>query len=203
MLLYSALSPRPFKTIRLRPRQPGCRGCSGAPSNVVLDKQTFGNVLADIKALEGDYVEFCGDLGGTPNPVSTGMFLGEPGSRVNARDLQNALASAPETSETPFIIIDTRPPTEFEICSIPESINVPLAQLLKQPKDYLPLHPTRTFVVCRLGNDSQIAARALREALVMEDGLQAGDERKPHQVVDIIGGLRAWTKEVDPSFPVY
>ncbi|KAG8751758.1 Urmylation protein, partial [Ceratobasidium sp. 428] len=199
MLLYSALSPRPFKTIKLRSRQAGCRGCSGTPLDVALDKQTFTNILAEIKPLENDYTEFCGDSGGTPDPVNTGMFAGEPGSRVNALDLQNALAVTPETSRTPFTVIDTRPPTEFEICSIPESINVPLAQLLKRPKDYLPLQPSRVYVVCRLGNDSQIAARALREALTE----QASDEHKFHRVVDIIGGLRAWTREVDPTFPVY
>ncbi|KAG9082562.1 Urmylation protein [Ceratobasidium sp. UAMH 11750] len=203
MLLYSALSPRPFKTIKLRPRQPGCRGCSGTPSDVASDEPTFSNILADIKPLEDDYIEFCGDLGGISDPVSTGMFRGEPGSRVNAADLQSALASTPDALATSLTIIDTRPPTEFGICSIPESTNVPLTELLKRPKDYLPLRSSRIFVVCRLGNDSQIAARALREALLEQDAPQAVDKPRSYQIVDIIGGLRAWAKDVDPSFPVY
>jgi adenylyltransferase and sulfurtransferase len=42
-----------------------------------------------------------------------------------------------------------------------------------------------------LGNDSQIAADALR-------GLSSGTG-----IVDLIGGLRAWIKHVDPNFPLY
>ena len=51
--------------------------------------------------------------------------------------------------------------------------------------------PTETYLVCRLGNDSQIAADALRSAGI------AG------VVKDLVGGLRAWSAEADPDFPVY
>ncbi|QRV74736.1 adenylyltransferase and sulfurtransferase MOCS3/UBA4 [Ceratobasidium sp. AG-Ba] len=204
MLLYSALSPRPFKTIKLRPRQPGCRGCSGTPLAKKRGDQTLPNVLADIKHLEDDYIEFCGDVNGTPDPVNRGMIVGEPGSRVHALDLQTALSQSLNSSGPPPNIIDTRPPTEYGICSIPGSTNIPLAQLLKNPDVHLPSQPSRTFVVCRLGNDSQIAARALRDALVARKGTsEMGDEITAHRVVDVIGGLRAWAKEVDPTFPVY
>ena len=50
--------------------------------------------------------------------------------------------------------------------------------------------------VCRLGNDSQLAADALRSAAV--DSEKSGTE-----VVDLVGGLRSWTLNVDPQFPVY
>jgi hypothetical protein len=88
MLLYTALSPRPFKTIRLRPRQLGCRGCPAAPPTASLDKLSFSNILADIKTLEDDYNEFCGDLEGTTgpeDPLRSGMNPGEPGTRVNVQ----------------------------------------------------------------------------------------------------------------------
>jgi adenylyltransferase/sulfurtransferase len=82
--------------------------------------------------------------------------------------------------------------------------DVPLAELLKTPEQYLPLQGCRTFIVCRLGNDSQVAARALREAFVTKHGLSGTDEGQlVHQVVDVTGGLRAWTRDVDPSFPIY
>jgi len=56
--------------------------------------------------------------------------------------------------------------------------------------------PRKTVVVCRLGNDSQTAAAALTAAL---------HKRTPDcdPICDIIGGLRAWSKDVDPNFPVY
>ncbi|KAG9099973.1 Urmylation protein [Ceratobasidium sp. 370] len=170
---------------------------------MALDKPAFSNMLADIKPLEDDYVEFCGDLGGTPDPVNTGMFPGEPGSRVNALDLRNALVSTSGTSATPLTIIDTRSPTEFGICSIPESTNIPLAQILKRPDHYLPSRPSKIFVVCRLGNDSRIAAHALRRTVLEQQDLSQADGHRSHQVVDVIGGLRAWARDVDPSFPVY
>lgn len=50
---------------------------------------------------------------------------------------------------------------------------------------------TPVFVVCRLGNDSQIAAQALREVVPTLD------------IRDIIGGLQAWSRDVDPEFPIY
>jgi adenylyltransferase/sulfurtransferase len=49
------------------------------------------------------------------------------------------------------------------------------------------------YVICRLGNDSQIAAEALRSV--------GSDEVRV--VRDIVGGLRAWSREVDSQFPVY
>jgi adenylyltransferase/sulfurtransferase len=48
-----------------------------------------------------------------------------------------------------------------------------------------------TYIVCRLGNDSQVAATALRQTS------QSG------AVFDVRGGLVAWSKHVDVSFPVY
>ena len=57
----------------------------------------------------------------------------------------------------------------------------------------LPGAGTQTYVICRLGNDSQIAADALRSTNACRGGV----------VKDLIGGLRAWTRDVDPRFPVY
>ena len=87
MLLYTALSPRPFKTIKLRPRQPACRGCSGAFPKLSSQSETVLSLLNDIESLEKDYAEFCGDLPGNAeldDPVQTGMRSGEPGNRIKA-----------------------------------------------------------------------------------------------------------------------
>ena len=46
------------------------------------------------------------------------------------------------------------------------------------------------YVVCRRGNDSQRAVAALRRA-----GISHG--------VDVVGGMEAWARDVDPSFPTY
>lgn len=107
------------------------------------------------------------------------------------------------------MLVDVRPKTEFGICHLPGSlsridlhhppcivhnfhIGVPLPQLLADPSAHLPPNVSSKIVVlCRLGNDSQIAAEALREFNPLYD------------VTDVVGGLRAWAKNVDPQFPVY
>jgi len=91
-------------------------------------------------------------------------------------------------------IIDVRPKTEFGICHLPLSIHVPLQDIVNNPDDHVSgVSAPETYVVCRLGNDSQIAAEALRSV-----------HHDPSFVIkDLVGGLRAWSRDVDPHFPVY
>ena len=49
------------------------------------------------------------------------------------------------------------------------------------------------YVVCRRGNDSQVAVRSLKEKLK--------DCAIP--IKDIKGGLTAWAKQIDTSMPIY
>ena len=49
------------------------------------------------------------------------------------------------------------------------------------------------YVICRKGNDSQIAAMKLKERLA----------RHSVEIKDIKGGLKSWSKQVDSSFPDY
>jgi adenylyltransferase/sulfurtransferase len=63
---------------------------------------------------------------------------------------------------------------------------------MTQPERCLSAEPNMDYyLICRLGNDSQIAAQALRGV----DGDRV--------IKDVIGGLRAWSNQVDPKFPVY
>ncbi|CAE6435304.1 unnamed protein product [Rhizoctonia solani] len=208
MLLFTGLSPRPFRNIKLRPRQSECPGCS-----TLLQGLLVSELMADVAPLEDSYNQYCniGDSRIPDDPISAGARDGEPGTRVKASVLKEALISATANPTISLTIIDTRPPTEFGICSISGSVNVPLSLLLKAPESYISIS-TRTFVVCRLGNDSQVAARALRSALrAKEDDTQEKLDNVPgrvpsassHRIVDVIGGLRAWAQEVDQSFPIY
>lgn len=71
--------------------------------------------------------------------------------------------------------------------------DIPLTDLVANPEHHFLKSDTAQslYIVCRLGNDSQIAANALRDA---------GCNSK---VVDVIGGLKAWAKNVDNTFPIY
>lgn len=55
------------------------------------------------------------------------------------------------------------------------------------------------YFLCRRGNDSLVSALALRKALQEVDP----ENSRNWQINDVIGGVRAWSKEVDPFFPVY
>lgn len=73
------------------------------------------------------------------------------------------------------------------------SADIPLKEILSHPENIISENTdgTELYVVCRLGNDSQIAAQALRQA---SNGTI---------VKDVIGGLRAWSAQIDPEFPIY
>lgn len=53
-----------------------------------------------------------------------------------------------------------------------------------------------TVFICKKGNDSLLAARALRKRI-------DGGEGDGGRVRDVRGGLVAWAKDVDPDFPLY
>ncbi|KAJ7702413.1 hypothetical protein B0H17DRAFT_923597 [Mycena rosella] len=172
LLLFSALGSPPFRSIKLRSRKPTCPACGNSEQKV-----------GEIKKI--DYVQFCG--GPTPDWGSLGLLAGDPDHRISVKDFGKAL----EADGDDVLIIDVRPPTEFGICSLPGSINVPLNELTANPNACLAKR--QMFIICRLGNDSQIAASSLRETKHGEECV----------VRDVIGGLRAWTRHVDPTFPVY
>lgn len=48
------------------------------------------------------------------------------------------------------------------------------------------------FVVCRRGNDSQLAVKRFNDA-----------GEKEIKAKDIVGGLHSWAELIDQSFPVY
>ncbi|KAG8835725.1 Urmylation protein [Serendipita sp. 399] len=178
LIMFTALGSTPFRKIKRHPRDPHCLACGSE-----------GQKIAKINDM--DYVQFCG--GQVPDWEKHGLEEGSPGNRIRAKEFNDILKGKPALS-----IIDVRPRTEYNICKLPESINIPLNDLLGDPSSYLPQDPTtETYVLCRLGNDSQIAAEALRGIARASSG-SAGAVVK-----DIIGGLRAWSKEVDAQFPVY
>ncbi|KAH0833159.1 Rhodanese-like domain-containing protein [Lanmaoa asiatica] len=172
LILFSAMSMPPFRTIKLRARKPTCAACG-------VDGQRLGAMH------ETDYIAFCGGHG--PDWQARGLASGNPGDRISAQELHKR-----RESQERCVLLDVRPKIEFGICHLPGSLSVPLPRLLADPSAYvLPNVTSKIVVLCRLGNDSQIAADALREFNSLLD------------VKDVIGGLRAWAKDVDPQFPVY
>lgn len=107
-----------------------------------------------------------------------------------------------------YLLIDVREKVQYDLCSLGGSINVPFSVLqgMQRPAqdsenvgkkpEWLPEafpDDAPIYIVCRLGNDSQVATRKLRDLGVGKDRF----------IGDISGGLRMWKKQVDPSWPEY
>ena len=86
------------------------------------------------------------------------------------------------------ILLDVRVSHQFEICALPGATNIPLAQLSARLDELREMEII--YVMCRRGIASVRATQLL---------LDAGF----NNVRNIVGGLDAWQKEVDPSLPMY
>ena len=79
-------------------------------------------------------------------------------------------------------------------------LDIPLSEAVANPEGLRARSATSeasslTVFVCRLGNDSQIAADAVRQL--------KGSQTSTGEIVDLVGGLRSWANDVDSQFPVY
>jgi adenylyltransferase/sulfurtransferase len=210
--IFSAYSTPPFRTIRLRSRRANCAVCSDQGS-VTLDSLRNGST---------DYVQFCGSAN-PPQLLSPEERISAV--EYQPLHLRSAMSPATgpasklpshHSPTQPFTLIDVRDKVQFDICNLENSINVPISTILTEKKkeeasneeskdihwpSWLPPDVAAAdsrspiYVVCRLGNDSQLAVRKLKEL-----GLDQGGKRF---IGDIRGGFKAWKAEVDPEWPEY
>lgn len=86
-------------------------------------------------------------------------------------------------------IIDVREPREHEIGTIPGARLIPLGQVVSRMGE---IDPARETVVhCKMGGRSARAIQALTAA-----GFEG-------RLVNLVGGILAWSNDVDPSVPKY
>ncbi|ATY59799.1 Molybdenum cofactor [Cordyceps militaris] len=167
--------------------------CSAPRDDCVACSATEGALTLAQMQSSLDYVQFCG----VAQPV---RLLG-PAERIAAAEYARIAANR---AASPHLLIDVRDKEHFDLSSIPGSVNVPIRQFMRPAPadapeaapDWMPAdlpHSAPIYVVCRVGNDSQVAAQKLKEL-----GLDREGERF---VGDIDGGLRAWRKDVDPTLP--
>ncbi|WZY75784.1 hypothetical protein YC2023_022168 [Brassica napus] len=181
MLLFDALSAR-IRIVKIRGRSSQCTVCG---DNSSFNKQQFRDF---------DYEDF------TQFPLFAGPLNILPQeSRITSKEFKEIL----EKKER-HVLLDVRPAHHYKIVSLPDSLNIPLANLearldeltlaLKEKEEWHASTGSCTnpslYVVCRRGNDSQRAVEYLRES--------GFDTAK-----DIIGGLEAWARDVNPNFPTY
>jgi len=82
-------------------------------------------------------------------------------------------------------LIDVRDRTQFEICHLPNSTNIPFSRFTDDAESALAWvsREKPVFVVCRFGNDSQLAVNAMKSL-----------EQNFSNVKDLKGGLHAWAE---------
>ena len=86
-------------------------------------------------------------------------------------------------------IVDVREANEVAIGAIPDSIHIPLAQVINRMSE---IDPSRETVVhCKMGGRSARAIQALKQS-----GFSGN-------LLNLRGGIIAWSNEVDPSVPKY
>lgn len=88
----------------------------------------------------------------------------------------------------PPLLLDVREPWEFDVCRLPNAKLMPMRSI---PARYLELQrDAEIVVVCHHG------ARSYQVALFLE-----------HQgfgnVINLYGGMAAWSRDVDPATPTY
>jgi adenylyltransferase/sulfurtransferase len=124
-----------------------------------------------------DYEEFCG-LRAQPEGSSAEL------EEITATELKRRVDDGRDTQ-----IIDVREPFEFEIARIPGTKLIPLGQVADRISE---IDPTRQTVVhCKAGVRSAKAIAALKQA-----GFQG-------RLINLKGGITAWSDEVDPAVPKY
>jgi adenylyltransferase/sulfurtransferase len=124
-----------------------------------------------------DYEEFCG-ITQQPQAAQTTM------EEITATELKARLDNGDNIQ-----IIDVREPNEYEIAQIPNSKLIPLGQVLNRMNE---IDADRETVVhCKMGGRSAKAIDALQ---------RSGFTGK---LINLAGGITAWSNEVDPSVPKY
>jgi adenylyltransferase/sulfurtransferase len=175
MLLVDGLSMN-FRTIKLRNRQSTCAVCGTNPS--IIDQPApppFGQCSND-------------------QPCRKNLL--NRNERVTASDLANTNVSS--------FIIDVRPEHELNIAQFENSFHLPMDRLLYTNDDEQLRNQLRSnieknqqiVIVCRRGNDSQLAVKRLKELLSDIDNI---DEK----IKDLEGGFQAWHTDIDSTFPLY
>ncbi|KAI8636757.1 adenylyltransferase [Parasitella parasitica] len=166
-LIFSGMSNPMFRTMKLRSRKKDCAICGEHPTMTELV----------------DYEQFCS---GAADDKTVDQEILQADERISVQQYNDIVQHSQD-----HLLVDVRPKVQYGICCLPNSINIPIDELEKnlgliqekrQDKD--------VYVICRLGNDSQVAVRMMQKA---------GIDRSK----DIIGGLLKWSKSIDSTFPIY
>jgi adenylyltransferase/sulfurtransferase len=87
-------------------------------------------------------------------------------------------------------IVDVREPDELQICQLKNTINIPMSQLSDRVDELNQYKDGPLVIMCRSGGRSNRCAD-----LLVSRGFQS--------VINLDGGILAWSDEVDPTIQKY
>lgn len=158
-----------FLKFKKPPRRVDCRVCGEHP-----DIQSMEDSQASLEGVRG------------PSFDSTKEVAMQP-----PRDIRSVTCTdyhALRKANIPHLLLDVRVREQFELCSLPGSVNVPLDKLLLDTPSTTISSELPVYCICRRGIASAEATHRLHPS---------------HTVYNIEGGYNEWHKQVDPSFPYY
>ncbi|KAG1520751.1 hypothetical protein G6F52_007371 [Rhizopus delemar] len=138
-LIFSAMSNPMFRTMRLRQKKKDCAVCGENPTITELI----------------DYVQFCQ---GQANDDIVDEVILKREERIDVDEYNEIIEKG-----KPHLLVDVRPKIQYDICHLPNSLHIPIEELpkemhkVKEAMKEQNVTDKDVFVVCRLGNDSQIA----------------------------------------------
>ncbi len=182
--MYDALRCS-FLSVKKPPRRPNCPVCGPQAS------------IHDIWESRGELLCTRGPTGVSDQVEATAATLSpttlSPERNVSCSEYQQLRLAGVD-----HLLLDVRVKKQFEMCSIEGSINIPLAQLKDglQRVEEMSKGQKPIYCLCRRGIASTEATKILQEAI-------STTHPQIHSVYNITGGLQAWKRQVDDSFPNY
>ncbi|AQZ14924.1 UBA4 (YHR111W) [Zygosaccharomyces parabailii] len=173
--LYSGFPEQTLRTFKMRGRQRNCSCCGENPS---ITRHAIESGVVS-------YTAFCG---------SRNYDVCDANERMSVAYFEEQYRQRKD-----FILLDVRPSHHYSISHFPDTHNIPLKSLqnmkgsLSKLRHQIPnINPdSEVVVICRHGNESQLATRLLKDDFGIPD------------VKDIRGGFFKYIDEVDPSIPKY
>ena len=132
-----------------------------------------------------DYQEFCG----IPQAKAEAEKQKTAMDEMTVQELKELL----DSDKDDYVLIDVRNPNEYQIAQIPGAVLIPLPEIEEGPgiekvKEMVNGH--RLIAHCKMGGRSARALAILNQTVGLEG-------------TNVVGGIRAWSQEIDPSVPEY
>jgi sulfur-carrier protein adenylyltransferase/sulfurtransferase len=185
MVLYDALEMS-FTTLKVR-KNPACPVCSIPREQVqLIDYEMFCGMPAH------DHSDYKATSNGAPQEHKAM-------DEINVTDLKARMDAEPG-----LVVLDVRDPHEWEISAIAGTLRIPKSQIEAAKNDVLAGRKTRAqTVLAEIPNDREVIVHC-RSGKRSADSIgflrEAGYSNK---LVNVVGGILAWSDQVDPSQPKY